>query len=167
MIMNLQLFAETEEQAQDMLEVAEEANKLIRAKDEEIRKLNLKLAQAALLREAPEAQKEEPYDLNKTFTPASSDYEIALHAVKLHKYETENVDTLPRDQNGKPKYTLGARADDVANYLNSCIEGANNDPNKFHSVYLSNLGNDSQEAQSLYNHSKQQIMKNNELYNIK
>lgn len=166
--MNLQLFAETEEQAQDMLEVAEEANKLIRAKDEEIRKLNLKLAQAALLREAPEAPEEAPYDLNKTFTPASSDYEIALHAVKLHKYETENVDTLPRDpQTGKPKYTLGARADDVANFLNGCIEGANNDPNKFHSVYLSNLGNDSQEAKSLYNESKQQIMKNNAIYNIK
>ena len=164
--MNIQLFAE--EQEQDMIAVATEANKLIQAKDEEIRKLNLKLAQAALLREAPEAPKEEPYDFNKKFTPASSDYEIALHAVKLHKYETENIDKLPRDpQTGDVKYTLGARANDVANFLNSCIEGANNDPNKFHSIYLSNLGNDSQEAQSLYNQSKQQIMKNNAIYNIK
>lgn len=169
-MINLQLFAEEVlDQEDEMIDIAREANQIILGKDKEIKNLKTQLARANLLKQVPEEEvKEEPYDLNKKFTPASTDYEIALHAVKLHKYETENIDTLPRDpQTGKPKYTLGARADDVANFLNSCIEGANKDPNKFHSIYLSNLGIDSQEAQSLYNQSRQQIMKNNEIYNIK
>lgn len=167
--MNLQLFAEEViDQEEDMIEIAKEANQIILGKDKEIKNLKTQLARANLLKQVPEEEvKEEPYDLNKEFTPASTDYEIALHAVKLHEYEKENPNTLPVDsQTGKYKYTLGSRADDVATFLKDCIDQSEGDPHRFHTIYKSNIGPDSHEALNLYNQSQRQIAENNFRHNI-
>ena len=170
--MNLQLFAEPitpETNPEDeLIDVAKEANQLILEKDKEIKNLKTQLARANLLRQVPEDEEvEEPYDLNKKFTPATTDYEIALHAVKLHEHEKANPSTLPIDsQTGKHKYTLGSRADDVATFLKDCIDQSEGDPHRFHTIYKSNIGPDSHEALNLYNQSQRQIAENNFRHNI-
>lgn len=148
----------------EILSIAQEANKLIAEKEMEVKKLKVKLARYELTREMPQdeqEQKEEKYDLKKPLTSRSTDYDICMRAIKTHEAEMAHKNLMPVDSNGNIKYTLGAKADDVYSFLKECADASNGDPKAFHSIYITNLPDDSQDVKARYKQAMDEINANN------
>ena len=159
-----------EELAQDddsIIKVVEEANVLLSQKDKEIKELKTQLARAKLYKTVDDEPKEEPYDFNRKFSPRDRDIDFAIHAVKVHEYEMAHPESVKIDpKTGNRLYTLGARAQDVYEFLKHCIDQSGGDPIAFHNIYKASLGPDDKESLRLYNQAIQEIQQNNIKYNI-
>lgn len=136
----------TEEEVNDV-ELAELANKEIRARDVEIAKLKKELAKSKLYSTAEE-DTDEPMSreecINIISDPHSSNYDYAVGVVGLVEAELAA---------GRPN-PLGADGDAVYNFFKDVIEECGDDKSRFCSIYQARLGADSATTTAAYKKRK-------------
>ena len=137
---------EIEEQLDDE-EIAVLANKELRKKDEEIRRLTKELNKAKLLSQADE-EEEEPLsreDCIKALSdPRTTNYDYACAVIGL-------VDDEVSKGNPNP---LGADGEDVYAFFKDVIEECDGDKSRFTSIYQSKIGADDKAVAMAYNKRK-------------
>lgn len=132
---------------QDEITIAEEANKVMRKKDEEIAKLKRELAQAKLYSTADEDD-EEPLSreecIKRLGDSRTSNYDYAEAVCGL-------VDAELAEGRRNP---LGKNGDEVYKFFKDVLEECDGDKSRFTSIYQSRLGPDDPSVAMAYNKRK-------------
>lgn len=117
------------------IEIAELANKEIRARDEEIRQLKKQLAKEKLLSQSEEEE---------TLRLSREECVKRLSDSNCSNYDyVEAVCGLVEDEldKGKPN-PLGTGGDNVYKFFKDCLDACDGDKSKFTSIYQASLGPD-------------------------
>lgn len=132
------------EQELNDIEIAELANKELKARDAEIEKLKRDLAKAKLYQQATD---EEPELMSKEecvkaiSNPSISNYDYAKAVCDL-------VDNCKANGEANP---LGEDGDEVYEFLREVIDNCGGDKSRFPSIYQSMIGADDTKVAAAYN----------------
>ena len=126
-----------EEQLTD-IDIAEQANKLLKGKDKEIADLKKQLAQMKLLQQTDDSEEEERMTEEECMAvilnPNASDYDIVDACAKLAGISEERGDKI-----------FGPHQEEIKEFFEDVIESCNGDKSRFNSVYQSLIGADPKE----------------------
>lgn len=129
---------ENEEELSE-LELAELANKELKKRDEEIKRLTKELAKAKLL-SSGEEEEEEPISREECIKRISSNntcnYDYAEAVVALVDYELSQGNSNPLGQDGEEVY----------DFFKEVLEACDGDKSRFTSIYQAKIGDDPKEV---------------------
>lgn len=151
--MNIQLFAEKQPEENDVdnledIDIAEQANKIIKDKDKEIYGLKKQIAQMKLLQDAPETvelpkERSAEEAMKDIYNEHSSNYDIMKGVLDVIK---------ANEREGKGNSDIGTpeEVEKFVNFLEEVFEACDGDKSSFNAYYQAMLSEDEPKDRQAY-----------------